>query len=205
MGEVAVAQEGILVSRRLVLKDSVTPDDIERLVETLHWQLAGYVKKDADRGVDFAATWQIDEAVEAHFTEDSYADERYFVVSGAELGRIEEALNNVQTKILIWSLDELILEVDGNIYPASKGKAVLRLGLGAPLKTVDSVKDRILGASKNPETRVRRRAVQAMAYTPWPEYWERLAEMAEGDPDETVAREAAFVMQALSESGGERS
>jgi hypothetical protein len=39
MGEVAVAQEGILVSRRLVLKDSVTPDDIERLAETLHWQL----------------------------------------------------------------------------------------------------------------------------------------------------------------------
>jgi hypothetical protein len=126
-------------------------------------------------------------------------------VSGAEWDRIDEELKKLQSRISIWSLDELILEVDGNVYPASKGKAVLRLGLGAPLKAVDSVKDRILGASKNPETRVRRRAVRAMAYTPWPEYWERLMELAEGDPDETVARDAALVMQALSESGGERS
>ncbi|MGW2650125.1 HEAT repeat domain-containing protein [Streptomyces sp. NPDC001393] len=200
-----MAQEGILVSRRLVLKDSVSPDDVERLAETLNWRLESYVKRDADRDVDFSATWRADDVTQAHFTEDGYADERYFVVSGVEWSRIEEVLNGIQSEIEVWSLDELILEVDGNIYPASKGKAVLRLGLGAPLQAVDAVKDRILSASKNPEARVRRRAVRAIAYTPWPEYRERLAEMAEGDPDEMIAREAGVVVRALTESGGERS
>ncbi|MER6068420.1 hypothetical protein ABT187_06095 [Streptomyces sp. NPDC001817] len=200
-----MAQEGILVSRRLVLKDSVSPDDIERLAETLDWKLKSYVKRDAERDVDFSATWQVDEVTEAHFTEDSYADERYFVVSGVEWSRIDEVLNSIQSEIAVWSLDELILEVDGNIYPASKGKAVLRLGLGAPLEAVDSVRDRILAASRNPEARVRRRAVRAIAYTPWPEYRERLAELAGGDPDEMVVREAGVVVRALSESGGDKS
>lgn len=200
-----MAQEGILVSRRLVLKDPVLPDDIEQLVESLHWRLEGYVKKDADRDVDFSATWRVDEVTEVHFTEDSYADERYFVASGVEWDRLEEVLNDIQSRIAVWGLDELALEVDGNIYPASKGKAVLRLGLGAPLEAVDSVKDRILAASKHPEARVRRRALRAIAYTPWPEYRQRLTEMAEGDPDETIVREAGVVIQALSESGGERS
>ena len=147
----------VLVSRRLVLKDSVSPDDIELLAESLHWRLEGYVKKDPVENIDFSATWRVDELTEAHFTEDGYAQERYFVVSGAERSRIAEVMTCIQAGIAVWNLEELMLEVDGNIYPASKAKAVLRLGLGAPLEPVDSVRNRILAASANQAQRRLRR------------------------------------------------
>ncbi|MEV0399637.1 hypothetical protein [Actinoallomurus sp. NPDC050550] len=191
-----------LVSRRLVLKDSVSPDDIEKLVVSLNWELEGYVKRDVDRQVDFSATWRVDEVTRVYFVEDDYVDERYFFVSGVEWSEIERVLDEIQSSIAVWTLDELILECDGNIYPAGKGKAVVRLGVGAPLEAVDSVKDRIVGASKHREPRVRRRALRAISYTPWPEYRERLAELADGDLDEGVAREARVVLQALVDGAG---
>lgn len=194
-----MAGDPVFTSRRLVLRDSVSPDEVELLAKSLGWQLACYVKRDADRGIDFSATWRADDVTSVHFIEDDYAQERYFVVSGSAYGQVEEVLNDIEAGIAVWSLDEMLLEVDGNIYPASKAKAVLRLGLGAPLEAVDSVLGRILTASRNPEPRVRRRAVRAIAYTPWPGYRERLEEIAEGDPDETTAREAGVLLRALAD------
>ncbi|TDC24605.1 HEAT repeat domain-containing protein [Streptomyces sp. 8K308] len=192
---------GEFISHRLVVKDSVTPEDVEALADSLHWELAGHVPRDPKAHVHLSVTWRVDEATAAHFTEDDRVDERYFVVSGDDWSRIEQVLTGIQRGLAVWSVDELVLETDVNVYPAGRAKAVLRLGVGAPLEPEESVSSRVIGASTHPDADVRRGALWAMAYSQWPAYRQRLREMAEGDPSPTISREASVIVDNLIDPG----
>jgi len=187
-----------------MVKDTVSPDNIEELVATRRWVLEGHVTMDPEQGVHFSVVWRVDEGTTVRFTEDNRVEERYFVVTGDDWRSIEDVMADIRSGTDIWSLDDLILEFDGNVYPAGKAEATLRLGVGSPLTVVDPIKDRIITAARNRETRVRRGALWAMAYSAWPEYLDPILRLADGDPDERIAHEAAVILRNLSEEGGNR-
>ncbi|MGW5120201.1 hypothetical protein ACWEQ8_32915, partial [Streptomyces noursei] len=126
--------------------------------------------------------------------------ERFIMAMGDNTeGRIQ-TLTTVSSEVEVWELQDLLYEVSGAAYPAGRSRAVMRLGVGAPLEADDLVVSRISRASQDPDKRVRKAAVWAIAYTDWPEFRPTLERFIEQEEDAQLAHSASLILQSLGDS-----
>lgn len=117
-----------------------------------------------------------------------------------DAGAAERLAQQIDETLPVWTLDEMLEAFDVNVSPAGWAKALMRLGVGAPLEETESVVSRVRQSVAHRESRVRRAAVWAMVYAAWPVFAEDLAQIARTDSDPQIAREAALAVEKLARS-----
>ncbi|MGW1139963.1 HEAT repeat domain-containing protein [Streptomyces zhihengii] len=186
--------------RRLVLRDEVSIDELRRRAETLGWRYAGMIDRDPDQRIYREMKWFAADDVAVHYVEDEFADERFLMAAGGNLEERNAVLGSIPGRVPVWSLEDLMYAVSSAAYPAGRARAVMRLGVGSPLNAYPPVVTRIERAAKDPDIRVRKSAVWAMAYSDWPEYRDVLENVAAHDADSQIAHSASLIVQRLGES-----
>ncbi|MBB6038391.1 HEAT repeat domain-containing protein [Phytomonospora endophytica] len=186
-------------SRRLVLKTHTGVIELQRSAEELGFDSLGMLDRDPVRRTYTELAWEARDGVTVHYVEDEFADERFVVARGGTSDAREDVLDRFAEVVDVWSLDDLMYEVSAARYASGRARAVMRLGVGSPLTAVDSVVVRITHAATDPDPRVRKAAVWAMAYADWPEYGDALV-YAAADHDLGIARAATTVLDRLGEA-----
>lgn len=186
-------------SHRLVLKDHAGVMDVQRAADELGWDSLGMLDRDPSRRVYTELAWEAESGVTVHYVEDESADERYVTADGGTAAARASALARIADAVDVWSLDDLMFEVSSARYSSARARAVMRLGVASPPTAVEGVVVRITRAAADPDPRVRRAAVWAMACADWPEYADALV-FAAADRDPGIARAAAAVHERLSEA-----
>ena len=114
---------------------------------------------------------------------------------------LQELLRAVDDYLDTWSIDDLLFQLDGVEIPGYFGRAIIRLGLGAPPEFDQEVFDRIYSATTRAEHMVREVAVAAMMYPAWKQFRPVLRSIAQNDNAENVRARAAFVLAIYDKAG----
>ena len=186
-------------SHRLVLKEHTGVMDVQRAADELGWDSLGMLDRDPARRVYTELAWEAEGGVTVHYVEDESAEERYLITEGGTAAARADILDRIGDAVDVWSLDDLMFEVSSARHSSARARAVKRLGVASPLTAVDAIVVRIARAATDPDPRVRRAAVWAMACAGWPEYADALV-FAAADRDPGIARAAAAVHGRLREA-----
>lgn len=190
-------------SRNVVLRDHVSAAEIRAAAERNGWVFSGEIERDPEHGIFYEARWDVGDHGAVHYVVDEFADVRYMVALNADTRSADAMAEEIAASLPSWSLDELLEELDVNIYPVGRAKSLMRLGVGSPRETDKTFVMRVRETITEFEARVRRAAVWAMVYTEWPAYRDMLAQMSRDDDDPEIRNEAtaavALLDQRLSE------
>jgi len=100
-----------------------------------------------------------------------------------------------------WTFDELLFAVDNACEAIELARAILRAGLGAPVRFEERFFVRIKQAAENPEPVVREMALWAMVYPGWSQFRPVLKQVVEQDPVEAIREQAEEILIAFDAQG----
>lgn len=138
--------------------------------------------------------WAAGPGVSLHYIVDPLTLVEYAVVSGNEQSAVEEVTQIVAAKAPVWTLDELLADVSDS---PERAVAVARAGVGAPDEYDERFFACISAAMKDPDTAVREAALYATAYSAYPQYHDRLVEVAQTDPDPDRQEDADLILESF--------
>ena len=105
-----------------------------------------------------------------------------------------EFLRILEHDLDVWSVTELLDGVDSARTPPELGRAIIRMGLGAPVEFDERFLKRIVNVANHPEFMVRKVAVIATMYPAWPQFRPFLVTISKNDPSEVVRATAAEIL-----------
>ena len=176
---------------RAVLKETVTPRDLERAAGANGWSLEDVIMSTPDS--PFEKIWLAsDGRTRIHYIEDALISVRYVAVPGEDPGPVMDEVNS--------SLDTYDREELGRMFDAAEDRghmvrAVYHVGAAAPPEFDAELFAYFERAFGSADSEVRRAAVFATAYAPWPEFRERLQRLASDDPEPAVRDYAARMLE----------
>ncbi|MDQ8702668.1 hypothetical protein RCO28_09225 [Streptomyces sp. LHD-70] len=192
------------ISRKVILRDSVTEDDIFEVTERNEWRYAGDVEPDPAQGTFYEARWATGKDGSLHYIVDDYACQSYMVAMDSDPRTAERVIAIIEQSLAVWSLDEAFRSYGAAAFAPSRAKSVLLLGLISPALPDDGLMERVRESSHHRDPRVRRASVWAMIYSEWDEYREDLARIASSDSDPEIAGEARKALDAIQQAEGGR-
>lgn len=136
--------------------------------------------------------------VENYLSYDSCVGFTYTRPPGAE---IDALMQELEHDLDNWSADELLRQADVASSPDEHGRAIIRVGLGAPVDFNQEFYDRIGRAARHPGPMVRETAVAAMMYPAWPQFRPLLRSLTENDPAENVRMRATNLLDSYDRVG----
>ncbi|MER7078063.1 hypothetical protein SAMN02982929_03286 [Saccharopolyspora kobensis] len=200
---------GNVRSRRLLLKKREPVQLVARFAEVAGWEYVGALDRDPDQLINHEMKWQVDASTSVHFiVDDTGVDQsgelRYLVVLGADREQVEQVRKSVEdARIDVWKPAELNRIADlsfGSGLPDEQVRAMLRLGLGAPLTATPKVEALFERGTRDPEPIVRFATLHAIAQAEWPGCLDLVRGLADDEhPD--VAELAEMVVQAFADEG----
>jgi hypothetical protein len=181
---------------RIVLKESVSNDDIDRLAWQQNWELYDLLPR--TEKAPLTKIWITpDEQTGIHYIEDFYISVRYLLLRGNDIEKIAE---KIQASLDTYSLEELHQKV-GEVKDKNECIAVI-LRLGAA--TTQNYDPRIFQDFKtlmsHPHPDVREAAMFATTYAGWREFREALQHLKEHDPEPTVRKFARTTLESLAKN-----
>jgi len=139
-------------------------------------------------------SWAAGPGVSLQYIVDPLSLVEYVVLSGNEQSAVEQTTRIVTDKAPIWTLDELLADVSDS---PERAAAVARAGVGAPDEYDERFFACITAAMKDPDTAVREAALYATAYSAYPQYHDRLVEVARTDPDPERQEDADLILESF--------
>lgn len=181
--------------RCLILRETTTQGQVAELAAGLGGEQTSVRPADPAQDVEYQVEWELGPFTLA-YAEEPDMEFRYVKLYGitnelAELGADLEAM--LESELDACRLDELIADVDECSDPQDRSWALIRAGIGAPPAYEERFFTRIRDALRDDDPAVRYGALLAIAYTPWPEYAEPVAQQLEHEKDADL-REAAKVL-----------
>lgn len=189
-------------SRNVVLREEVDPAAVRAVADQSGWIFFVQVESDPERGVFYEVRWDVPGGGTVHYIIDEVVDCVYIVARHDDRSIADRTAGEIATRLSSWTLEEMLHDFDVNVYPAGWGKALLRLGAGAPIQENEEVVIRVRESVQHKDPQVRQAAIWAMVYTEWPVFRDVLLSMAEADSDPEVARAAARAMELFDRAGG---
>ncbi|MFI0451510.1 hypothetical protein [Actinomadura sp. 6N118] len=195
-------------SRRLVLKKNEPVRLVEMFAEAAGWKFAGVLNRDPEQEINYEARWNVDTATSVHYIIDdvgidSSGQLRYMLVLGGERSQRGEILSLMEKGINVWTLDELTEIANlsfGSGLPDEQMRAMLRLGLGAPLAATEAFTELFARGSKDPAPIVRYSTLWGIVHAEWSECLD-IVEDLNHDPHPQVSEFAGRVLEAFSSVG----
>ncbi|MFJ8635791.1 HEAT repeat domain-containing protein [Streptomyces sp. NPDC093568] len=179
---------------RLVIKPGFSSDDVDFVSMQRGWILQ---RSRIPEGGAYVDTWvTLDRKTEIHQVDDQPIGTRYFTLRGPSSA---EVARHIRQDCDIWSTDEA-LEA---LRRADARDEKLRLVYAAALSAGEQEAEHVVEAFRNlvgdPDAGVRQAVVIATGYFPQPGLVELVGELRDSDPVDHVRRNAALLLDGLSE------
>lgn len=179
---------------RVVLKDSVTLHDVERVTAyNSSWSRYGFTPYNENEL--YRISWETDdEATKIHYIQDPRMGVRYFLVAGQGL---DEAVAYLHKRLATYNDTDIAELMKSAQTIEDRELAVLHAGVAAPAKYDATYAGYLHQALDDSDPLVRQAAVEAAVAMGWPELRETLENLKNTDPDETVQQYAAQALKSL--------
>lgn len=142
--------------------------------------------------------WSAGQNAKVYLAMDDVSGCWFFTVEGGDQSDVEELSRRLHREFDVWENDALLEAIDEVAGVEGRHEAaILRAGLGAPLSFDEDVFDYLTDHFRDAEVGIRRAAVWAVSYSPWPEYLPLLREVARNDPDEDVRHNATLFIELI--------
>ncbi|MEU4194465.1 hypothetical protein AB0E69_21385 [Kribbella sp. NPDC026611] len=175
-------------SRRMVLR--VGEAEVQAFADQLGWPRVDEAVEEIGGLVSREVTWAAGTGLSLQYIEDPASLLRYLVVWGPAEDEVAALALMVERGVPVWSLDELLAAADGP-------EAVIRAGVGAPDSYDQRFFEYVVAAMTDPDTAVREAALYATAYSSYPQYREKLADVAQNDPDPARREDADLILESF--------
>ncbi|GAB7186584.1 hypothetical protein ATKI12_6415 [Kitasatospora sp. Ki12] len=184
-------------SRRLVLRDGVDESAVEELATLIGWPRRTDIPADHEEWTPRQVAWYAGPAIALTYSEDLLSGFSYVMITGSDERVIRSTVELAETELNTWRLSELVQGVDPDADPGDYATAVLRLGLGSPSEFDEEFFRIISQALRSHWPEVRKNAVWAITYEPWPAYATPLGELLQEEKDEELADTARIVLEEM--------
>lgn len=184
-------------SRRLVLRDDADESDVEELAALVGWPRRVDIPADPEEWTPRQISWYVGPAIALTYCEDLLSGFFYVMITGSDEKVIRSTVELAETTLNTWRLPELVRSADPGADPDTYAAEVLRLGLGAPVEFDEEFFRSVRRALRSAQPEVRKNAVWAITYEPWPAYAPLLEELLEEEQDEEVADIARSVLEEM--------
>ena len=152
---------------------------------------------DEDAGIGYEMSWFLTPAVIFVYAEDEVSKSSYLYVTGRDAADVEARIAAIADDLDPLTMNELSAAVEEAGDGPPLARALLRVGLGAPLEFDGSVFDLIRSGLTNEDEMVRQSTVYALTYSPWLEWLPVLREVARSDSSADVRELAAATAEQL--------
>jgi hypothetical protein len=172
---------------------------VEALAQSLNWKRVDDVPADVAAAVNHEVVWQGIDGLALDYFESYLSGDCCVLALGDGPDLPEQFIAQVELALedSILAMGQLIDDVE-NADPEDLGRALIRLGLGAPLERhVEFFEILVHHATEPEDERVRDVALCAMAYTDWAEFVPILRRVRLDDPSERVRTRAEIVLRAF--------
>ena len=160
---------------------------------------------DEDAGIGYEMSWFLTPTIIFVYAEDEVAQSSYLYVTGRDAAEIEARIAAIGHDLDPLSMNELLAAVAESGDGPRLARALLRVGLGAPLAFDGAVFEVIRSGLSNKDEMVRQSTVYAMTYSPWPEWLPVLREVARDDSSADVRELAAATVEQWETMDGDES
>jgi len=178
-------------------------DDAEEVASSFaaghDWDLMTRDLADPERGVEYEVIWATEGPVTFHYQEDHVLHEGYVYLAGRDLALVARHEEDLAKTLDSWTQQELLDEAERQPPGPDRGRAILRAGLGAPMKFDRRFFELITEAMRSPEAPVRAIGIRACSYSPVAEYRPELERIAQGDTEQEVRDLAQATLRAFDE------
>jgi hypothetical protein len=191
-------------TRRRVLRGSPMEQDFAIYVESRGWPEERSVPRDVSAAVDHEVLWRATEGVLFDYLEAYLTGDACVLGLSLDLQRAEKIMESVESDFegIIFEQDELLDRIEMSASPQELARALIRAGLGAPLRYDKEFFDLIVGhATSHSESRIREIAICSMVYTEWPEFLPVLRRIVTSDPETRVRDRAQILLTAYRSAG----
>ncbi|WP_370417399.1 hypothetical protein AB8O64_01470 [Streptomyces sp. QH1-20] len=188
-------------SRRRVLKESKGEAEVAAFCSAHDWPRAREGWLDPDTKWEYKITWSCGPAVQLHYVEDGLAGCRYVQTSSTNSALLATYVEMADEELSFWSRGELLRDVDDSADPLSKGRGLIRMGVGAPIGEDPEVITRIQCGLRNSAREVRDMSILAAFYAKYPQLRTTLREVAEEDQDGELRLRARAILEAYDTLG----
>lgn len=202
----------LMRTRRRVLREGITGDYVEEFADSRGWERAASVPRDIVSATDHHIQWRIDDELTFDYLESYLTNDGCFLALGHDETKTERFMREAESvfELVIYSEGDLLDNIEAAsdaIDLAGLGKALIRAGLGAPLRYGREFFGLIVGnATSYPDHRIRQFAICSMVYAEWPEFVPILRNIITSDREESVRDRAQIVLNAYIAAGvGEES
>ncbi|MEV0780121.1 hypothetical protein [Streptomyces sp. NPDC050428] len=186
-------------SRRVILRGELGEYAVDAFSERVGWPRLSESEADIEAWIPRQVTWEIDSATTLHYMEDLISDTAYLMVIGNDQGVVHSAVGKVENELEVWSIDELIENVETGESAEDIALAVLRLGMGSPLKYSNRVFRCIENALKSDSLKVQEGAVWSITYEAWPAFRVPLRELLDSSPEGEFTQTVRHLLNELDE------
>jgi hypothetical protein len=188
-------------SRRIVLKPSAGEQEVQQFADELGWPRLDETEQEVEGGILREVAWAAGPALSLHYTEDPVSLNKYVAIWGYDKDNADALARMTESRLEVWTMDELLNEVENATSSLERAKAVIRAGVGAP----DDYDERfflcISSAMSDPDTRVRETGLYATAYASYPAYRPKLRQVAQEDPDPQRRDDAEVLLESFDIEG----
>ncbi len=187
-------------SLRLVLRPPAGELEVTEFTLENDWLRLQEGWVDPQMKLEYKITWACDPAVDFHYTEDALANCRYVQLSGGSERAFASQLEAARNRLPCWTPGELLAAVDAAEEEQERGRALIRLGVGAPAGD-DAVLERISVGLRSSSRIVREFSIVAAFYSMYPSLRPLLRSIADSDPSVEVRNHAETFLGALDNLG----
>ncbi|GAA2836556.1 HEAT repeat domain-containing protein [Crossiella cryophila] len=185
------------ISRPRVLRVLPGEDEVAAYAAEQEWDPISFRQADPAQGVNYEVVWLTEDNLTLHYRQDYVSRSACFLFAGDDPELAEHLAAEMDTALDAYSVEELIDAATTTTEPPERGRALLRLGFGSPPTADDRILPVITAGLRDPDPDLRRTAIWATTYAPWPQYRAPLAELATGEPVPDVRDLAQATLQIL--------
>lgn len=196
---------GIYRTRRRVMTPSPREEAVDALAESLNWKRVDDVQADVAAAVNREVVWQGIDGLALDYFESYLTGDCCVMALGDGPDLPERFIEQVDIALedSILAMGRLIDDVEQADDPALLGRALIRLGLGAPLeRNAEFFEVIVESATGHADDRVRDTALVAMMYTDWSDFIPVLRQVLRDDASERVRTRAEIVLRAFQATFG---
>ncbi|MEU7004079.1 hypothetical protein [Nonomuraea sp. NPDC046570] len=189
-------------SRRFVFQSLHMAGEVKAIAAAAGWKTTLRQPAAPHEGRPLLMKWEVLAGLTVLYTEKD-AINTSFVMAASSLGaaEVEGCVAVFAAHPLVMTFDELIGVCDAADAPDSKGAALARCGLGAPIEADERFVERLEAGAFADEAAIREGALWGMAYAEWPVFRRPLDRAARNDPDEFLRKVAASALGAFDRIG----
>jgi hypothetical protein len=181
-------------AERLVIKPGFTSDDVDFVSMQRGWILQ---RSRIPEGAAYVDTWvTLDRKTEIHQVDDQPIGTRYFTLRGPGSGEVAQ---HIRQDCDIWPTDAALDELRRAEARDDKLRLVYAAALSASEQEGERVVQEFRNVVRDPDAGVRQAVVIATGYFPHPGLVELVGELRDSDPVDHVRRNAAILLDGLSE------